>query len=107
MSAPKKKRTSASRYPRCIFCEQTDSPQHNEDVLAKWIARELATLANTDAAFIAKTGRLGDSEWPALEYGAKGKFGWEIKGPCRRCNNTWMSNLENDAKPILLPLMRG
>ena len=30
-----------------------------------------------------------------------------VKLVCRPCNNEWMSQLQNDAKPILLPLMNG
>lgn len=95
------------QYSRCIFCEQTDSPQHKEDVLPRWLARELAAIGNTETAFTALTGYLGESEWPTREYGATGKLGWETKGPCKRCNNGWMSALENEAQPLLVPLIRG
>ncbi|HEY6256051.1 MAG TPA: hypothetical protein VIY51_09695 [Xanthobacteraceae bacterium] len=30
-----------------------------------------------------------------------------VKVVCRRCNNNWMSILQNRAKPMLLPLMHG
>jgi hypothetical protein len=98
---------SGPRYPKCIFCEKTDSPQHKEDILAKWLARELAAMADTKVAFMSKTGRLGDPDWPGIEYGAVGKLGWETKGPCQRCNNGWMSTLENQARPVLRPMIRG
>jgi hypothetical protein len=30
-----------------------------------------------------------------------------FKSICRDCNNTWMSRLESEAKPLLLPLIEG
>ncbi len=33
---------------------------------------------------------------------------WQVKCVCeKRCNNGWMRTLENTAKPILLPLLKG
>src|SRR5688572_17574751 len=37
----------------------------------------------------------------------KGKLGLLTPGPCQRCNNGWMSEMENRTKALLLPLMRG
>jgi hypothetical protein len=95
------------QYAPCIFCGGRDSPQHKEDVIPKWVARELAAIIGTDPSFIARTGQYLDPAWPTREYKAVGKLGWETKGPCQRCNNGWMSDLENKALPILLPLMKG
>jgi hypothetical protein len=80
----------------CIFCGQTDSPQHKEDVLPKWIARPWPDSYIQVKAI--KTGR---------KFVARGHLGIVARGPCQRCNNTWMSQLENVAKPLLLPMMQG
>jgi hypothetical protein len=93
------------RYPTCIFCQRNDSEPSKEDVIPKWIARSFP--GEKKAKFTSLTGAFPGAESPEMEFGAVGKFGWEIAGPCTRCNNTWMSDLENAAKPIMLPLMRG
>jgi hypothetical protein len=32
---------------------------------------------------------------------------WQVRAVCRRCNNEWMSDLENQTKPLLIPLFAG
>jgi len=31
----------------------------------------------------------------------------KVKGVCKKCNETWMSQIEQDAMPILTPLLKG
>ena len=93
------------RYPGCIFCEQTDSEPSKEDVIPKWIAREFP--GRRKSSFVARTGAFGDANWPTHEFDTVGHFGWVTTGPCKRCNNGWMSELETLVRPILRPLMHG
>jgi hypothetical protein len=105
--AAKKKKpiVKKSRYPACIFCQKDDSEPSKEDVLPKWMARQFPNKKKS--RFTGLTGTFGDSEWPTKEIDTVGRFGWEAEGPCRQCNNGWMSRLENETRPILRPLMHG
>ncbi len=87
-------------YAPCIFCGRTDSkPHHKEDVLPKWIARQFPKRAIWEIQKVSpKTDR---------SYNARGHLGLVTRAPCRRCNNGWMSRLEDTAQPILIPLMNG
>jgi hypothetical protein len=63
-------------------------------VLAKWIAREFGNVRfSVENRFINKRYKP-----------APGTLGIISKHPSERCNHEWMSGLENDARPILLPL---
>src|SRR5256885_10757883 len=95
---------SKPHYPTCIFCRRNDSEPSKEDVLAKWIAREWPR--GKKSRFRYQTGRFGTSS-PDAVWENVGNLGVVTKGPCKRCNNGWMSVLEEKAKPILKPLMRG
>jgi hypothetical protein len=92
-----------ARYPSCIFCGRTDSEPDAEDVLAKWIARQFSEGARSK--FLVRTGY--DLENPERRFHTRGHLGLVTHKPCRRCNNGWMSDLENSVKPIFEPMMRG
>jgi hypothetical protein len=97
--------TESIAYPACVFCEATDSEPSKEDVLPRWIARLFA--GHRKARFVSRVGRLGDPSWSGLQFETVGHFGRQTYGPCRRCNNGWLSALEAAAKPVLMPLFRG
>jgi len=69
----------------CPFCEEFVKDPSKEDIFPQWLIKEL------------------------IAAGARVKIGglWSTKpvGPttyaCRDCNNTWMSTLEQDARPLL------
>ena len=44
---------------------------------------------------------IAERQWHSTDASFKAKF------VCRECNNGWMSELEGEAKPLLLPLMFG
>src|SRR5688572_1073913 len=81
----------------CAFCGRNDSPLTREHVFADWIAREFPGPDFT--TFYPETGQKG--------YFSKNRFHMVIRKVCERCNNGWMSRLEGETKPILLPLMRA
>lgn len=85
-------------YPTCTFCGESDSKPSKEHVLPKWIAREFPDVGTTWKIINRKT------EYPLKQ----GKYiNITTRHPCQRCNNGWMSELENEAKPILTPLLHG
>ena len=86
-------------YPTCVFCNRNDSRPSKEELLAKWIAREFP-----DATWTV-TRALDDQ--PPVVFTTRGHFGLTSRKPCTRCNNEWMSQLEEKVKPILAPMIHG
>jgi hypothetical protein len=80
---------------RCIFCGGS-GPFHKEDVLPKWISKTFpkSWVTITDI----RSGR---------RFRAHGHLGIVSRAVCSGCNNGWMSILENDAKPIITPMILG
>jgi hypothetical protein len=87
-------------YPTCVFCNRSDSKPSKEELLAKWIAREFP-----DATWEV-TREIGGGQ-SSTTFSTRGHFGAVSRKVCKRCNNTWMSNLESLAKPILKPMIHG
>lgn len=76
----------------CVFCEA--SKPSREHVLPAWISAELPgsgpfRFAQQDKTWLSKDA---------------GKI---VKAVCRGCNHGWMSDLEQKAKPLLAPAIRG
>lgn len=82
-------------YKTCVFCLRNDSKISREDVLPKWIAKAFPADRVIRNVAIDKT------------YRSKKTLGIIATKPCRRCNNEWMSALEQQVIPLLLPLMQG
>ena len=97
-------------YRTCVFCGKNDSPPSREDALAKWIAREFQSgkfevqrIIHTAPDICDRSTYIVDSDTTYKSYDG---FGIISRKPCQRCNNTWMSKLEGQAKSILIPLMQ-
>lgn len=95
LSAVKKRRN-----PVCPFCQTRNAPPSREDIFARWIAR----LWPTSGHFKIDTIRDGHIE---RTYGARGNLGFVLTKPCEKCNNGWMSALEQSAIPVLTPMIQG
>ena len=101
------------RRPRsvCIFCGPTDEPITNEHLWSMWVA-ELFRLSPKGATWNAlvrvRTGTRDSSEWrsqPVRRWKSR-RIELTMKTVCRRCNNGWLSELENRfCKPVLSPMM--
>jgi len=85
---------------KCAFCEKQGKLSH-EHVLAQWLAREFP-----------KGGRLttlqekGPGGVLLREHDAA-MLNVQVRHICAKCNSEWMSQIEGDAKPLLLSVMRG
>ena len=85
----------------CIFCEEPSASK--EDIFPNWF----------DGAFQLPDGWTYDNL--VLSIGSKQKAPQtkiatkqtSVRCVCEGCNNGWMSQLENQVKPILTPLMNG
>lgn len=87
------------KYPTCPFCGKNESKPSKEHLLAKWFAEEFG--ADTWECFDELTHYTRKSTKHLHLVTDKGRR------PCANCNNGWLSRLEKNAKPILIPLMRG
>jgi hypothetical protein len=75
----------------CAFCGSTDTT--DEHVFAAWVSAELQ-----------KRGSLVRE----TEHGRVPIRSLDVTVPiCSHCNNRWLSVLENDARPILAPMING
>jgi hypothetical protein len=88
----------------CWFCDTplTGANASEEHVFPQWLQKELGLekVAITPTWHAEPLGALLDER--------KHTWGTLVAGRiCRSCNNGWMSNLESEAMPLLLPLIRG
>lgn len=83
-------------YSTCVFCGRNDSPLTREHVIADWIAREFPDPKWT---------RINPATGERIPF--KNSLGLVSRKVCKRCNTGWMHNLEDSAKPILLPLIHA
>jgi hypothetical protein len=86
---------------QCIFCgKRVNSDEH---VWPQWLLE------------LMKKWSAGNMRLQASRLNKHGKVVyWEVEDPaivvknvCRTCNNGWMSDLEGEVKPILIPMIHG
>jgi len=78
---------------KCIFCPQPANSA--EDIWSSWILEEL----KPSQPIRITRGKI-KSEWiddPRVR----------VKCVCKKCNNEWMSDIENENKPHMLPMING
>jgi hypothetical protein len=81
----------------CLFCGDRPADT-NEHVIADWIPKYMGL----QEIVIERPSRT------KVERRWKTKASFELKLKiCDRCNSTWSSRLENQVKPILLPMLKG
>ena len=80
----------------CAFCDH-DGKLSNEHIVSKWIGELFSDRLRARY----KTPKIDKSF-------ATGSMDWKARVVCEKCNNSWMSEIENDhAKPVLTPLIKG
>jgi hypothetical protein len=92
----------SSRTRTCISCgsELTKSTRAKEHVIADWLLEAVGMREDELYQVVA------NSERKTVEKDRKHAFDSFREGRvCSQCNAGWMSDLENKAKPILLPLI--
>lgn len=92
MDVPPGGRTHTNWLPpprgHCPFCQDLYPDPTKEDIYSIWLVKELRRLG---AKISSSDPRRRKVTWPTTPV-------------CRRCNNTWMSALENDVSGILRPM---
>lgn len=84
----------------CIFCGTT--PTSAEHLFPAWIGR-LFKKRGIDGIH-----RYGSSEKGIIrEWKDVDPLQYKVKAVCRNCNNGWMSDIENQALPILSQMITG
>jgi hypothetical protein len=78
-----------------MFCERSASSK--EDVWPVWLQKP---FRSDKARIIAE--RQGD-----LLRSWKSRTAFQVKRVCQTCNNGWMSQLENEVKPLFEAILRG
>ncbi len=86
---------------RCIFCDNTNLSQ--EHIWPRWAAPLLA-----DEGPMPHRVQIQQADRDDIERGwMTDGFSHTTGAVCKGCNNGWMSNLENAAKPLLEGMLRG
>ena len=79
----------------CMFCD--NNPSTKEDAWPLWLMRRFP-MASTGRMFAERSGNpLND--WPVTKPRVV------VKWLCDSCNNGWMSQLENEVKPVIESLL--
>jgi hypothetical protein len=86
----------------CLACGITSSPASREHVFSDWLLTEFKASNTT----IGLHRRLGDGSRHRQRDEIR-LDSFKLKKICENCNNGWMSDLENAAKPLMLGLMKG
>jgi hypothetical protein len=89
---------------RCIFCGRLGSPGNKlseQHILPQWLRKVVPGAADPEQII----GRIRNNSKVDFDRGRG--FTVRAKICCEECNTGWMSDLENQAKPILRPLVLG
>ncbi|HWI96187.1 MAG TPA: hypothetical protein VNS60_09000 [Solirubrobacterales bacterium] len=89
----------------CVFCGSKENKISKEDVWPLWLRKvveggegEMFERARIHTTAQGET--VSHLRWP------EAPIDWQVSGPCESCNNGWMSQIENEAKPILAPMVQ-
>jgi hypothetical protein len=88
---------------KCMFCGKGGISK--EHIWARWMTQYLPKDAPNFSMLDVVVHKTHETKKARREN--RSAYSGTIKLVCKPCNNGWMSRLQNDAKPILLPLMRG
>jgi hypothetical protein len=86
----------------CLACEQPIINRAKEHVIPEWLLRVLGVQYEEliQAVATGSEDRIEKERRLAFNSSQEGRLG-------ESCNSGWMSELENDAKPLLVLLMKG
>jgi hypothetical protein len=86
----------------CLFCTNALTERAHDHVIPKWLIEYLGVRDEVLFQAIAQTedGALLKQRTHATQSFVEGRV-------CKQCNNGWLSDLENQARPFLTDLMSG
>lgn len=97
--------SNSTKQVLCIFCDERGA-RAREDIIPRWIANELGG----ESPFFIDHGVVyaPDGGLAQRKTSRPGSLmALKLRDVCARCNNEWMSRLEERAKAVLLPMIRG
>lgn len=86
----------------CIFCGAEDQKVSKEHLWSKWMSEHVEGSSGGTSGRIRSAGTskiTSRNDWPSTG------FDREISGPCKHCNEGWMAALEDEAAPLLIPML--
>src|SRR5436853_4743843 len=92
-------------YPTCEFCGRNDSEPNHEHIIPQWVGKEFPT-GKWHAEYLQEP-LLGDGVPTQVRKFPKKYLDMTTKGVCDRCNSSWMSRLEQNARLVLAPMMHN
>ena len=97
----------ASSTVTCLFCSSSFPPgAKGEDIIPRWYATAIGHPVTSEVLFgLADSTASVFSEPTASQTVAAKQF--RVPDVCPACNNGWMSQIEQHAKPHLLQMMGG
>jgi hypothetical protein len=90
----------------CVFCGSA-AKMTNEHVWGKWLKRYVRQDMRKHSLGVAVVNRPG---MPGEEHSyirAGDPLASKVKVVCEKCNNTWLSEIQDRAKRYLVPLVKG
>lgn len=88
---------------RCIFCGNT--PVTREHMWADWLRDYIPREMQYHTARFARLGL--EAEQVSYKKQTGDPHSRRIPCVCAKCNNEWMSGLQEDAKPFLVPMLQN
>ncbi len=85
----------------CVFCGDDSTSLTNEHFPPAWVSAVLPTEPTHMHYRMGTEGDAPPDVWMTKAYDSK------VKVVCRRCNNTWMSRIEDRAKSVLPTYLLG
>lgn len=92
---------------KCIFCDSASGARlTKEHVFPDWL-RQLFPRSPNDSHTRGQASWAGLEPTTAVTKGQGQAGSRRVKVVCKDCNNGWLSNMENQIKPLLMRLIRG
>ena len=100
------KSREAAHPKLCIFCS-TAGKMTREHIWGKWLKQFVRRDMNKHHFHAQRIPRPGAPTTSLTHLKAGDPLSSQVRVVCTKCNNTWLSRIQEEAKPILIPLIRG
>jgi len=88
-----------------VFCGATDRKISKEHVWPKWLRTFIDAGDGSPiqhSRIRSQHGKVVErTDWAAIP------IDWQVKAPCKPCNEGWMNRLEAECRPHLIPMLRN
>ena len=90
----------------CIFCGH-DGKLTSEHIWGDWVTKYVPRTMNKHHFANTLIPRPGEPQPPIVRLRAGDPLSSQVPVVCGPCNSGWMSQIQNQAKPFLIPLFEG